>query len=87
MNLNNKKLGMIHLKGINDKAYSKYKAKLDVKPKQSNNLWLQLSIKHTHYDKKQNNQNSNNITVDVHLVLHQEWQALVGVKVKLIKME
>tara|TARA_R100000329_G_C7583599_1_gene206823 strand:+ start:118 stop:276 length:159 start_codon:yes stop_codon:yes gene_type:complete len=52
MNLNNKKLGMIHLKGINDKAYSKYKAKLDVKPKQSNNLWLQLSIKHTHYDKK-----------------------------------
>ena len=64
MNLNNKKLGMIHLKGINDKAYSKYKAKLDVKPKQSNNLWLQLSIKHTHYDKKQNNQNSNNITVE-----------------------
>jgi len=38
-----KAIGMIHLKGINDKAYSKYKAKLDAKPKHSNNLWLHLS--------------------------------------------
>jgi len=37
------KVGMIHLKGINDKAYAKYKAKQDAKPKHSNNLWLHLS--------------------------------------------
>ena len=37
-----KKQGMIHIKGVNDKAYSKYKAKQDAKPKESNNLWLHL---------------------------------------------
>ena len=36
-----KPVGMVHLKGINDKEYAKYKAKLDTK-KYTNNLKLQL---------------------------------------------
>ena len=39
-----KKVGMVHLKGINDKAYAKYKAEQDAKPKQYTNLWLQLPL-------------------------------------------
>ena len=40
-----KKVGMVHLKGINDKAYAKYKAEQDAKPKQYTNLWLQLPLR------------------------------------------
>ena len=37
-----KPVGMIHLKGINDKAYAKYKAKQDAKPKDYHHLSLHL---------------------------------------------
>ena len=37
-----KPIGKVHLKGINDKEWAKYKAKLDAKTKESNNLWLHL---------------------------------------------
>jgi len=37
-----KPVGMIHIKGVNDKAYAKYKSNLDAKPKKTNNMWLQL---------------------------------------------
>jgi hypothetical protein len=36
-----KPVGMVHLKGINDKEYAKYKAKLDTS-KDNHNLKLQL---------------------------------------------
>jgi hypothetical protein len=36
-----KKVGMVHLKGINDKEYAKYKAKLDTS-KDNHNLKLHL---------------------------------------------
>ena len=38
-----KPIGMLHLKGVNDKGYTKYKDELNSKPKETNNLWLQLS--------------------------------------------
>lgn len=37
-----KPIGKVHLKGTNDKEWAKYKANLNAKPKEYNNLWLHL---------------------------------------------
>jgi hypothetical protein len=37
-----KRVGMVNLPGINDKEYQEYIDKVNAKPIQTNNLWLQL---------------------------------------------
>lgn len=37
-----KRVGMVHIKGVNDEQYKAYIEKVNSKPKTSNHLWLQL---------------------------------------------
>ena len=37
-----KRLGMVHIPGVNDRSYREYLKRVKSQPKTSNNLWSQL---------------------------------------------